>query len=92
MNGHSANQKRTWVWLALGVLIYVAPYFLCSEIYHGQWNGAPIKLRLFHYKFETLVWIPLLKFEQLVTPGEFEGHICSGASLPPPDPAYSQRN
>jgi hypothetical protein len=90
MNGKSTTRNRSLGWLIAATLFYVVPYFLCSEIYRGQWQGTPMKLRLFHHEFETVLWLPLLKLEQLVTPGEFDGHIRSGASLPPPDPAYTE--
>ena len=82
--------NRTWAWLTVAALVYIGSYFLCSEVYRGQWQGTQIKLRLFHYQFENVLWFPLLKVEHLLTPEEFDGHVRSGASLPPADPAYGQ--
>lgn len=90
MHCQHVSKKRMSAWFAILALIYVTPYFLCSEIYHGQWQGLPIKLRLFHGNFEVALWFPLLKLEQIATPGEFGGQVRNGASLPPPDPAYRQ--
>jgi hypothetical protein len=86
------SRKHAWIsgWIVLAATAYIVPYFLCSEVYHGQWEERPIKFRVFQSPFDLELWFPLLKLEEFATPTEFEGHVASGASLPPPDTAYYQ--
>ena len=77
--------RRYALWsFAAAIAIYVALYFVCSDIYHGQMLGERMTFRVFQHRFALRVWAPLLKAEELLRPEKFQGHVANGASLPPP--------
>jgi hypothetical protein len=88
ISGSSAGRSRRYaLWfLAAAITVYVALYFVCSDIYRGQVAGERVTFRIFQHRSALLVWAPLLKTEQLLRQEKFQGHVASGGSLPPPAP------
>jgi hypothetical protein len=65
--------------------IYVAAYFIRTEIFKVRSMGENMTFRLFYTQAEMRVAAPMLKVEELLRKPLFWGHVRNGASLPIPD-------
>jgi hypothetical protein len=84
------SYPKTLLWsLAPLVLlgVYVATYFLSTEVFHGAFGSTRYRIRLFQSVWHQRVFSPLLAAEEKLRPAnpEFSGQVHNGASLPPPD-------
>jgi hypothetical protein len=79
--------RRCALWsLAAAITLYVALYFVCSDIQRSQMLGERMTFRVFQHRSALRVWAPLLEAEKLLRREKFQGHVANGASLPPPAP------
>jgi hypothetical protein len=86
----NTNQPRILLWSLVPLVllgVYVATYFLSTEVVHGRLGNTRYRIRLFRSVWHQRVFGPLLAVEGKLRPAnpEFSGQVHNGASLPPPD-------